>query len=42
MFTESLNGVSRKFKGHFKEVSTVFQESFMEITREFKLRLKGF
>ena len=42
MFTESLKGVSRKFKVIFREASRVFQGSFREILRVFQELFKGF
>ena len=41
MFIESLRGISRKFKGCFKDVSRVFQGSFREISEVFQESFKG-
>ena len=37
----SFNGVSRKFPRLVKEVSSLFQEIFMKVLREFQGRLKS-
>ena len=36
MFQKSLEGVSSKFQGCFKEVLRVFTESFKGVSRKFK------
>ena len=36
MIEESFKGVSRKFKGFFKDHSRMFQESLKGISRKFK------
>ena len=41
VLTKNFKGVSRKFKGCFKEVSTVFQGSFWEISRVLQKSFKG-
>ena len=41
MFQESLKGVSRKFKGCFKEASRMFQGCFQSVSRKFQENFKG-
>ena len=41
VFTESSKGISKKFEGCFKEISSMFQGSFRETLRVFHESFKG-